>query len=445
MERETPFLILRDETRPHQTAHSKESEIAVEKMEPAHTTPPASKEIEIAVEKLVYGGGGLGRWAGRVVLTPFTLPGEQVRVALQQEKSDVAYGRLLSVLSPAPERVSPRCPYFTHCGGCHYQHASYEYELAQKEAILRETLRRVGRLQPPGRIEVVAGPEWEYRNRAQFHLERRRIGFMSAGSHDLCPVDQLPGLVSAPERRPGRTRRDGARPPVPAVPAVRSSCSPTKPRSNSTFALPAAASQNPSSTGAPSESRARPRRPSSTPAAGERFRVSRRSFFQVNRFLVERLVETAVGEARGDTALDLYAGVGLFTLPLARRFGEVSAVESEDSAVRDLEFNAARAGLGVKIHRGAAEAYLDQAGDCPDLVLADPPRAGLGRHTVARLLALRPRNLVIVSCDPATLARDLAALVGGGFSLERLTLVDLFPRTCHIEAVAELEFILSAA
>ena len=131
-----------------------------------------------------------------MVLTPFTLPGEQVRVALQQEKSDVAYGQLLSVLSPAPERVAPRCPYFTHCGGCHYQHASYEYELAQKEAILRETLRRVGRLQPPARIEVVAGPEWEYRNRAQFHLERRRIGFMSAGSHDLCPVDHCP--VSSP-------------------------------------------------------------------------------------------------------------------------------------------------------------------------------------------------------------------------------------------------------
>ena len=413
-------------------------------MEPGQTNPPASKEIEIAVEKLVYGGGGLGRWDGRVVLTPFTLPGEQVRVALQQEKTDVAYGRLLSVLSPAPERVLPRCPYFTHCGGCHYQHASYEYELAQKEAILRETLRRVGRLQPPGRIEIVAGPEWEYRNRVQLHLERRRIGFMSAGSHDVCPVDCC--SVSSPRLNAALAELSAMAHDRRFPPFLRSLELFTNETgvqldvrsSDRGVAKPFfdwCAERIPGATTAPVE----------YIAAGERFRVSRRSFFQVNRFLVERLVETAVGEARGDTALDLYAGVGLFTLPLARRFGEVSAVESEDSAVRDLEFNAARAGLGVRIHRAAAEAYLDQADDCPDLVLADPPRAGLGRHTVTGLLALRPRNLVIVSCDPATLARDLAALVGGGYSLERLTLVDLFPRTCHIETVAELEFVLSAA
>jgi 23S rRNA (uracil1939-C5)-methyltransferase len=407
-------------------------------MEPDQTNQPASKEFEIVVEKLVYGGDGLSRSEGRVVLTPYTLPGERVRVLLRLEKADVAHGRLLGVVTPSPERISPGCPHFTHCGGCHYQHAPYELELSLKREILSETLRRVGRIEAPDTIEVVAGPEWEYRNRAQFHLDRRRIGFMAAGSHEVCPVEACP--VSSPRLNAalaelGEMARDRRFPPFLRSLEVFTNESEVQisvrsaDRGVARAFFDWCAERIPGATTAPVEYE----------AAGERFRVDRQSFFQVNRFLAGRLVEAALGEAGGETALDLYAGVGLFTLPLARRFGNVHAVESEESASRDLEFNAARAGLNVTIHRAPVEAHLEQIAVPPDLVLADPPRTGLGRRVVNRLLSLGPPKLVIVSCDPATLARDLAALVGGGYSLERLTLVDLFPRTCHMESVAELE------
>lgn len=173
-------------------------------------------------------------------------------------------------------------------------------------------------------------------------------------------------------------------------------------------------------------------------AAGEVFRVGPRSFFQVNRFLLGELVERALEGAAGGRALDLYAGVGLFTLPMARRIGQVTAVESSRAAARDLAFNALRAGLPVEVRRADAAAYLASLSEAPDFVLADPPRAGLGPAVTRELLRLKPARITLVSCDPATMARDLASLVRGGYRFDRLTLVDLFPQTHHIEAVASL-------
>jgi len=173
-------------------------------------------------------------------------------------------------------------------------------------------------------------------------------------------------------------------------------------------------------------------------AAGETFRVSRASFFQVNRFLIDALVTCALEGSSGETAVDLYAGAGLFALPLARRFAQVTAVESFRAAVSDLEFNAERAGLNVTTVCASAESYLERLPAAPDLVVADPPRAGLGKSAVTHLLRLKPGRLVLVSCDPATLARDLAQLLAGGYQLEELVLIDLFPQTPHIESVARL-------
>jgi 23S rRNA (uracil1939-C5)-methyltransferase len=173
---------------------------------------------------------------------------------------------------------------------------------------------------------------------------------------------------------------------------------------------------------------------------GGRFRVSSNSFFQVNRFLADQLVEAALAGAEGETALDLYAGVGLFSLALGRRFRRVNAVEAGGGAVRDLRFNAERAGLtGVKAQQTTAEAALEKLQRPPDFVLADPPRSGLGKAMVERLAALKPRRLAIVACDPATLARDLAALTACGYRIASMTLVDLFPQTFHLETVVRLE------
>jgi 23S rRNA (uracil1939-C5)-methyltransferase len=171
---------------------------------------------------------------------------------------------------------------------------------------------------------------------------------------------------------------------------------------------------------------------------GDLFRVRHRSFFQVNRFLIEQMVDTALANAEGETALDLYAGVGLFSLPLARRFRSVTAVESSSSAAGDLEFNAARSSVAVGVRRQSMEDFLETVAETPDFVLADPPRTGLGKRAVKELLRLRPRRLAIVACDPATLARDLGALVNGGYAIDRLTVIDLFPQTYHIETVVQL-------
>jgi 23S rRNA (uracil1939-C5)-methyltransferase len=159
----------------------------------------------------------------------------------------------------------------------------------------------------------------------------------------------------------------------------------------------------------------------------------------VNRFLIDRMVDAGLADAEGDTAIDLYAGVGLFSLPLARRVRSVTAVESGSSAVHDLEFNAERASLPIQVERTMVESYLEGLSATPDFVLADPPRAGLGKGVVGQLLRLRPPRMTIVSCDPATLARDLAALVGSGYRLERVTMIDLFPQTYHIETVVSLQ------
>jgi 23S rRNA (uracil1939-C5)-methyltransferase len=154
---------------------------------------------------------------------------------------------------------------------------------------------------------------------------------------------------------------------------------------------------------------------------------------------VDRLVEVALEGAAGECALDLYAGAGLFTLPLAARFAAVTAVEAGRAAVHDLEFNAQRAGLtNVSAHQLTTEAYLSTAGPAPDFILLDPPRAGLGAAVVNRLGELKAPRLTIVACDPSTLARDLAGLIAAGYRIERMTLVDLFPQTYHLETVVRL-------
>jgi 23S rRNA (uracil1939-C5)-methyltransferase len=173
-------------------------------------------------------------------------------------------------------------------------------------------------------------------------------------------------------------------------------------------------------------------------AAGSLYRVSGGSFFQVNRYLIDAMVETALEGAQGESALDLYAGVGLFSLPMARRFAKVAAVEAGAAAASDLRFNAERAGVNLDAQQTSVDVFLSNAAVASEFVLADPPRAGLGKRAVEHLVRLSPSRLTIVACDPATLARDLAGLISGGYRLERLTMIDLFPQTFHIEALAQL-------
>jgi 23S rRNA (uracil1939-C5)-methyltransferase len=394
-------------------------------------------DFEVTVEKLVYGGDGLGRLDGRAVLAPFVLPGERVRLEALAEKPGLLRAALLEVLAAAPERVTPPCPYFTRCGGCHYQHAPYALQLAVKRAILEDQLRRIGKIDPPVEIGVVSGGPWGYRNRVQLHIAGGALGYRQAQSHKLCPIEQCP--ISSPAIGAAISTLRGM---------LGDSRWPRFIRSVELFTNETEMQLNVLETDRPVARRffewCAERIPGLVSgaldyaAAGCTWRVSYGSFFQVNRFLIDKLVETALEGAEGQSALDLYAGVGLFSLPLAQRFATVTAVESGARATGDLRFNSERAGLDVRVEQANAEDWLEQLQSPPDFVLLDPPRAGIGKRMVERLAQLRPPHLAIVSCDPATLARDLAGLTHAGYRIERLTLVDLFPQTYHLETVAHL-------
>jgi 23S rRNA (uracil1939-C5)-methyltransferase len=406
----------------------------MQKPETIHTAPSTR---EVTVEKWVYGGRGLARLDGQVVLVPFVLPGEVVEVAVERERPGLVEARLLGVVTPSVERVAAPCPYFMRCGGCHYQHAPYEFQLARKVEVLREVLRRVGKLDAPEEIAVIAGAPLEYRNRVQLHLAGGEIGYLEAASNRLCPVERCPVSSPAINSALGSLRK-----------MRRDKRFPAFVRTIELFTNESTVQVNVLASARPVAKHFFDWCGEEIPgvaagfldysAAGAEYRVGHRSFFQVNRFLIDRLVEAGLADAEGDTAIDLYAGVGLFSLPLARRIHAVTAVESGASAVRDLEFNAARASLSIQVEKAVVEDYLEGLSRAPDFVLADPPRAGLGKGTVKQLLRLQPPRMTIVSCDPATLARDLMALVNSGYRLERVTLIDLFPQTYHIETVASV-------
>lgn len=357
-----------------------------------------------------------------MVLAPYVLPGELARVEVHED----IHAGLIEVLEPAPERVVPPCPHFGVCGGCHYQHAPYEYQLARKVEILREQLRRVGKISFEGEIEVISAEPLAYRNRAQFHIADEKIGYLAARSHELvalpgdCPISSPrlnQALATIRERMPDRrfprfvssieiftNERDVQ---FNVLEYQRPVAKSFYEWMESTVAL-------------------------HYPTRFGDFRVSPRSFFQVNRFLIEPLIDAAVINMDGKSALDLYAGVGLFARPLAEKFELVTGVEAGASAVRDLEVNVPKA----QPEHARVEDYIAKLDSAPDFVLADPPRAGLGKSVVANLNRLAPPRITIVSCDPATLARDLAGL--HDYRIEKLTLIDLFPQTYHLETVARL-------
>ena len=381
--------------------------------------------IRITVEKLVYGGDGLSRTDGRVLLTPFVLPGETALV----DPIDKLRASLIEVVEPSPERIPAPCPYFGNCGGCHYQHTTYERQLQYKVEILREVFRRVGKFDAPEQIAIHSGEPWGYRNRSQFHADGRRVGYLKQGSHELVPIDHCP--ISSPRLNE-------------ALQAIIKMAKDTKfPSFLKEFEL--FTNERDVQLNVISADRPLARYffdwcaqtiPGYVDGAltYENFRVSHKSFFQVNRFLIDKLVDIALEPAAGQYALELYAGVGLFTRALLKRFNKVVAVESGRAAVADLEANVPDA----KAQRASADDFLAAETETPDFVLADPPRAGLTNRATQQLLRLQPKKICMVSCDVSTCARDIAKIIAAGYRIEKTAMVDLFPQTYHMETVVHL-------
>ena len=420
--------------------------------------------MDVTIEKLVYGGEGLAHHDGSTVFVPFVIPAERISAEPIEQKKKFVRARMESILEPSPDRAAPRCPHYGICGGCHYQHIPYEAQLKYKTEILRETLRRLGRIDWTGDITAHASPPWGYRNRAQWKIrplaEPRGsslgIGYFRANSAALCPVEDCAVLSPLLLKTLLAVRAALAEN---ALPAELREIEAFAGANDSKLLLTASFSRFPSRAQQLSETfrRILPeiesllfQDPNSErmeldgpgfvecSAGGVNYRVGHFSFFQVNRFLIDELVsEVAGNEPPGKLALDLFAGVGLFSVPLAKHFERVVAVESNPAATRDLESNVSGKG-SIEIRTSDVERFLEKYKDRPDLILLDPPRAGLEPGAVKHLARIGPERITYVSCEPPTLARDLAALTSAGYLISEMHLFDLFPQTFHIETVVRL-------
>jgi 23S rRNA (uracil1939-C5)-methyltransferase len=384
--------------------------------------------LEVRIEKLVYGGDGLGRVDGRADFVAGGAPGDLVRARVVESKKGFARAEIVEVVEPGPSRRVAPGPGYGRCGGWQIPHVDYAAQTEAKRTFVRDSLERIGRLTLPGEVHMHADPEHEfgYRVRATAHLAATRegvlFGFFGARSHRVVDVESCPLLVPDLDDAWRRARAERDR-----LHRVRS--------------LDLAAGDDRVATDPPvaavggSELE--------TEVNGARYRFSPSVFFQANRHMLGALVGGATaGEERGRLALDLFAGVGLFAIPLARRFERVVAVEADAHAAAFARANArANDADAVDVVIEHVEHYLAREPVAPgsvDCVLLDPPRAGLGVEAALALARLAPRRVVYVSCDPSTLARDLRALVDAGYALESVEAYDLFPQTFHVETVARL-------
>ncbi len=394
-----------------------------------------------------YGGEALGRSEdGRVVFVAFAAAGERVRVELTEQHRRWARGRLLEVLEPTEERIEARCPHFAHCGGCHYQHMPYSRQLEIKADILAEQLERIGGFDDPPVEPTIPSPEpWNYRNRLRFHLtETGELGFHTWSDQRVFPLEvchlaeetvarlwpQLQ-LEAAESLRAVEVRADTHGTPMVILHGIG--------EADLTVDLDLPGSVIWLSESGPTVLAGDPY--GWMVVQGMRFRVSPGAFFQTNTPLLERLVEEVIAAAdprSPQVAYDLYAGVGLFSAFLADGGAAVIAVEESPLAGADLEVNL-EPFQGVEFYEAPVEQALPAIPRDPDLVVVDPPRAGLGRDVVFGILDRQPRRLVYLSCDPATMARDAQQLAQGGFLLQRAVPIDLFPQTYHIESLTVWE------
>jgi len=471
----------------------------------------------LTIEKLIYGGDGLARHPaappedasignkdrgrGKAVFLPFVLAGEKIEAALTAEKPGFARAQASAIVEPSPHRIAPACPYYTRCGGCHYQHASYEHQLEIKKEILCENLRRIAKLELECEIQVHASPPWNYRNRSRLQVRtwpEFAAGYFKLSSHELLPVESCP--ISSPLINRGIAALWQAGRAGKAVEGVHEVeffanaddtglmielfCAPEL-RRESVRALAeelTAAMAEIVGVSAVRESKKGAQERFVVTGASELFyqtrhgayRVSAGAFFQTNRFLADELIDIVTAGRSGELALDLFSGVGLFSTALACDFRHIISVESSQTSTGDLRHNlpvngsAVRAEAGnyletmasvgagsvfmgtaeppVRSHRYAKKkkgrvgkgAFPQQYPGKPDLIIVDPPRSGLGDRVAKTLASLEAPRVTYVSCDPATLARDLVPLLAAGYRVEEARLVDLFPQTYHLESVLQL-------
>jgi 23S rRNA (uracil1939-C5)-methyltransferase len=387
--------------------------------------------VEVTLHGFAAGGRAVGRAPdGRVALVAQALPGERVLAEVTRDEPSYIEATAVVVHEAAPGRVEPPCPYFGTCGGCQLQHASYPLQLELKTAIVAEQLRRIGRfVDAPLAPMLGMDDPWGYRNHLRFTVRRDGdVGFMQHGTHRFLRIEQC--LIAHPRANA-------------ALRAVQG-------RTMQTAQLSVRVGEHTGDVMVQPRLRWRPGRARPLPSGqatyeeelgGTRFRVSAPAFFQVNTRQAERLAALVVERVREVTpqlVVDAYSGVGTFARLLASHVPRVLTIEQSVAADDDAAVNLATC-ANVERRVGSVEAVLPELDPAPDVVVVDPPRVGLQAQVVQAVLAARVGRLVYVSCDPATLARDLRLLVDGGFALSSVQPIDMFPQTQHIECVTTLD------
>jgi 23S rRNA (uracil1939-C5)-methyltransferase len=383
--------------------------------------------FEVEIERLLPGGVGLAHAEGLTLFVSLSAPGDVVRVQIDRLRGKVGFASILEVIKPSPVRVEPPCPYFGRCGGCDFQQLNYETQLQAKVEIIRDCFHRIANIADLPEIAIHSSPkQWQYRSRAnwQFDPQSLHLGYFEAGSHRVCDVEVcavlVPDLQNTLEDLRAHVRND-------SFPGV----------VKNVEVLAGDEGVSVAPTWAVFETKSVSRR-----IGDETYHFSANAFFQVNHELLVPLVHEATRNEKGAVAMDLYCGVGLFTVPLARCFERVVGVESNPTAAGFAQLNLQNAQLeNARIITARVGEWLNgqsNESEAADFLLLDPPRAGAENSVIKGILARHPRQISYVSCDPATLARDLKKLLATGYLLDSVAAFDMFPQTHHVETVVRL-------
>ncbi len=392
---------------------------------------------ELEIEKLIYGGEGIGRVNQQAVFVAYAAPGDRVRVRITKLERNFARGVIEEILVHSTSRREAPCQHFGICGGCQLQHLNYQTQLQAKAEFISSALQRIGGIQWEENIEILAADEFGYRSRAEIKIQRTEdgipnLGFFQASSHEVCNITECPVLLTEAN---SALQRLHAKPKLVPKRATRIFLAVSD---DETVMVPATGENSKAAEidaqGTIHQS-----------IAGFEFTFGSRSFFQGNRLLIEQLVATATADARGEIAFDLYAGAGLFSLPIAKNFEQVYAVEGSKLSGNHGIINAkANRVKNVEYAVKSVEAWLKYDAPKllrPDWVILDPPRAGAGEVVVNRLMELKPAAITYVSCDPATLARDLKIFTKSNYKIDSIVGLDMFPQTYHVETVVKLSLL----
>lgn len=422
---------------------------------------------EVTIERILPGGRGIAHANGLTVMVALAAPGDRLRVRFDRVKGSVAFASIVEILKPSSLRVEPPCPYFGRCGGCDFQQLNYQTQLDAKVEIIRDCLRRLAGIENVPAFGITPAPhEWHYRARAQWQYDNvlKRLGYFEANSHRVCDVSECAVLTPELQGQLERLRRK-----------MSDEDLPEDARYFRVIAGDAEVSVTDSRGSSPTVKEGSEARDVKRTISGETYRFNAESFFQTNIDLVPQLIDAALGDARGNSAIELYSGVGLFTVPLARRFERVIAFEDDADATEFARQNLCDAGLenaevvnrdvgqwledlecGGRAKRrrrfGSRElthASWPESGNNIqsavtagalqiDFLLLDPPRTGAESRVISGIIRMKPRRISYVSCDPATLARDLKKLIAGGYSIQSMRAFDMFPQTHHVETVVQL-------